>query len=94
MIIIPFKRVGAPASLRGIRGAYLNTLLMYGVGALFLMLVLLMLPLPIFIRIPFIVIIIVGFIFKFNSLKKDSKGDLNISLKKNCRKNIILKHRK
>lgn len=87
----PFKRVGSPASFRGIRGGYLTLMLMYVGGGLFFILILLIIPFPTFIRM-LLILSSVGFIFyKYNVLKNASKGDLNISNKENCRKSLVIK---
>lgn len=91
MKIEPYKRVGSPASLRGIRGEYLNSLLMWTAGSLLVIIIIISLPFPILIRLVLTGLIVLYFLYKFNELKKLSKGDLKLSLKKNCRKNLIFK---
>ena len=85
------KRVGSPASFRGVRGVYLTNMIMYVGGGLFFVLLLLILPLPMTIRLVLIVVAIVFLVSKYNALKALSKGDLNKSLKENCRRSIIIK---
>lgn len=87
----PLKRVGSPASFRGIRGGYLTIMLMYVGGGLFFVLILLIIPFPVLIRMLFILLSIVFIIYKYNILKNASKGDLNLSNKKNCRKSFLIK---
>ena len=91
MLFEPRKRVSSPASFRGVRGTYLTNMIMYIGGGLFLILLLLILPLPMLARIVLIVFAIGFLLYKYNTLKELSKGDLNKSLKDNCRKTFVIK---
>jgi hypothetical protein len=90
----PQKRVGSPASFRGVRGTYLTTMLMYVGGGLFLILILLIFPFSMLMRFILIVLVISLLLYKYNTLKKLSKGDLNKSLKSYCRKTFVIKPKK
>lgn len=87
----PRKRVGSPAAFKGVRGAFLTTLMMYIGGSLFVILLFLIFPLPMLYRLILTVVVIVFLLYKFSELKESSKGDLNKSLKQNCRKTFIIK---
>lgn len=87
----PRKRVGSPASFKGVRGTYLTTMIMFIAGGLFLILFFLILPFSMIMRLILTVAVIVFLLFKFSELKSSSKGDLNKSLKFNCRKTFIIK---
>jgi len=91
MEIHPRRRVGAPASFKGVRGDYLMTLIFWIVG----LLMLLFLVFTIFKNFVFIILCILmifGFlIYKFLELKKLSKGDMYLQTKKMSRKKIIIK---
>lgn len=94
MIFKPQKRVGSPAAFRGVRGTYLNTLIVYIVGTLFIILIFLMCPLTLLYRIVLTILIICFLLYKFTELKTASKGDLNKSIKKACRKTFVIKPKK
>lgn len=87
----PLKKVGSPASFRGVRGMFLTIMIMHVVGGLFFILVLFIIPFSTVIRMPLVLFSIGFIIYKYNILKKASKGDLNLSLKQNCRKSFIIK---
>lgn len=90
----PRKRVGSPAAFKGVRGTYLNTLIVYIVGSLFVILIFLMCPLSLLYRMV-LTITTIGFVFyKFTELRTASKGDLNKSIKQNCRKTFVIKPKK
>ena len=87
----PLKRVGSPASFRGIRGGYLTLMLMYVGGGLFFVLILIIIPFSTLIRMLLILSSLGFIIYKYNVLKNASKGDLNISNKENCRRSLVIK---
>lgn len=87
----PRKKVGSPAAFRGIRGIYLTNMLLYVGGGLFFILIVLIIPFSMQIRLLSTLVAILFLAFKYNNLKKLSKGDLNKTLKDNCRKTFIIK---
>jgi len=91
MDFVPRKRVGSPASVRGVRGPYLNIMIMYIVGGLFFILILLIFPFPMLLGLLLTVVAIGFLIYKYTKLKTLSKGDLSKSLKNNCRKTFVAK---
>jgi len=91
MDISPNKRVGSPASLKGVRGEYLTTLIMYAAGSLFLVLIIMMIPIFLLLQIGLIALVLSVFIYKYIDLKKNSKGDIYSVTKKNSRKKILIK---
>lgn len=90
----PRKRVGSPASFRGVRGSYLTTMIMFGGGGLFLILIFLIFPFPMLVRLILTIAVLCFLLYKYNDLKKLSKGDLNKSLKSSCRKTFVIKPKK
>ena len=50
MVSVPFKRVGAPASFKGVRGAYLNKFILKAGIAFFLVILVMPFSLPWMIR--------------------------------------------
>lgn len=91
MKFVPKKRVGSPASFRGVRGVYLTNMLMYTGGGLFFILIILIIPFSMITRLVGTIFLIAFLLYKYNDLKTLSKGDLNKSLKQNCRKSFIIK---
>ena len=92
MIHHPYKKVGAPASFKGVRGDYLNSLFIYAGSALFLSLLIFIIPLPTVLRFILLALVFVLFRFwKYPELKKLSKGkDLFKETKRYARKNVIV----
>lgn len=90
----PKKRVGSPASFRGVRGTYLTTMLMFIGGGLFMILIFLIFPFPMLMRLVLTIAVLCFLLYKYTELKKLSKGDLNKSLKSNCRKTFVIKPKK
>lgn len=89
----PKKRVGSPASVRGIRGAYLIYMIGYLAGGLLSVLILTSISTP-FIFKGIGMVIIIGFIIhKYFDYLKLSKGDMQMPIKSNCRISVILKNR-
>lgn len=91
MVFEPLKKVGESASFKGLKGAYLTTFLFYVMGVLFLLLFASLIPISIIFKFLLFGISLGILAFKFKSLKELSKGDLNKSLKDNCKKNIFIK---
>ena len=86
----PKKRVGSPASVKGVRGDYLTALLMWiGVG-LFCLLIFFVLPLPIIAQVSLVMITIALLFYKYMTLKTLSKGDIYRETKKSSRKKILV----
>lgn len=64
---------------------------MYGGGSLFFILILLIIPFPVLVRLMLTTLMLCFLLYKYNDLKKLSKGDLNKSLKSSCRKTFVIK---
>lgn len=90
----PRKRVGSPASFRGVRGEYLTFMIMNVAGGLFAVLIFLIFPFPMSYRLALTLLVIGYLLYKYSELKKLSKGDLNKSLKSNCRKSFVIKSKR
>ena len=88
MELEPNKRVGVPASFKGVRGPFLMSLIFWTVAILFSIFILTTITKDKTITFSVILIGIGASIFKYLELKKASKGDLNIHLKKRCRRNL------
>lgn len=87
----PKKRVGSPASVRGIRGTYLLYMIGSLAGGLFGVLIVSSLSLRFMFKIIGIVIIIVFIVYKYLDYMKLSKGDMQKPIKDSCRIPIIIK---
>lgn len=87
----PKKRVGSPASVRGIRGTYL--LYMIGtIGAgLFGVLIISSLSLPFMFKGIGMAVIIGFIVYKYLDYMKLSKGDMQKPIKVSCRISLIIK---
>lgn len=88
MNIEPLKKVGSPASFKGVRGDYLTKLIMNLCLLLFLALLIIMIPIPSIIQLVVIVFFILLFLYKYNELKKLSKGDIYQETKIYSRKRV------
>lgn len=87
----PLKKVGSPASVKGVRGNYLTTLIMWVGGGLFVLLVLFILSLPFILRTILILFTIAIIVKKYFDLKKLSKGDIYLQTKQLARKKVYIK---
>lgn len=91
MTSIPFKRVGAPASFKGVRGAYLNKFLLKAGIAFFLVICVMPFTLPWTLKVGWVVVCFGYIYFVYIKLLGKSKGDINGMLKKECRKVVNIK---
>jgi hypothetical protein len=87
----PKKKVGSPASVRGIRGTYLLYMIGYILGGLFGFLIVGSLPVPFLFKGVGMVIIIGFIIYKYLDYMKLSKGDMQMPVKLSCRISLIIK---
>jgi len=92
MILKPYKRVGEPASFKGIKGPYLFLSLYYTGGLMCVLFLIFIIPMPQIILLSSLIISIGYWLIKISSFKKKSKdGDINIITKNSCRKNLTIK---
>ena len=90
MKFYPKKKVGSPAAVKGVRGDYLSSLIMYiGLGLIFI-LVVFVLPFAPLIQLLLVIVTAVLLIIKYNNLKKLSKGDIYNETKRNSRKKVLI----
>lgn len=87
----PKKRVGSPASVRGIRGAYLLYMIGFIGGGLFGFLIVSSLSVPFLFKAVGMAIITGFIIYKYLDYMKLSKGDMQKPIKDSCRISIIIK---
>lgn len=87
----PKKRVGSPASVRGIRGTYLLYMIGCILGGLFGFLIVSALSIPFMFKAIGMAIITGFIIYKYLDYMKLSKGDMQKPIKDSCRISIIIK---
>lgn len=88
----PLKKVGQPVTFKGLRGPYLVSAIIHlGITLLATLIVSFVSVVPPVIRLGITGILAGYFVFKLKGYRELSKGDLNITLKKNCRKRIMIK---
>jgi len=87
----PLKKVGAPVSFRGLRGAYLvDTLIALAITLGFAIMIT-MIPLGGDIQLGLSIVVVLIFFEKVKRNRKRSKGDLHLQLKQKCRKGVCVK---
>lgn len=86
----PKKKVGSPAAVKGVRGDYLSSLIMYIGAALVFILVVFVIPFPPLFQLLLVIITIILLIVKYNNLKKLSKGDIYNETKLHSRKKVLI----
>lgn len=91
MKLNPKKRVGSPASVRGIRGTYLLYMIGYLAGSLFAILIVTALSIPFLFKGCGLVAIVIFIIFKYYNYLNLSKGDMHKPVKDSCRIPIVIK---
>ena len=91
MKLRPLKRVGEGATFKGLRGVYLTSFMFYAMGALLVLLIAINLPFGAITKFLLLIISTSLLLYKYKELKDSSKGDIHQDLKKNCRKNILIK---
>lgn len=87
----PLKRVGEPASFKGLKGAYLVTALIRLGLLVILFFAVMILNVDIIIKLVITIAAIFFYYMNMKSLREASKEDLFLPLKKNCRKNVQIK---
>ena len=88
---VPFKRVGAPASFKGVRGSYLNKFLLKAGIAFFLVIAVMPFSFPWMIKVGWVIACFGYIYFVYIKLLAKSKGDINGMSKKECRKVVNIK---
>ena len=87
----PFKKVGAPATFKGVKGPYLIKLLVAILIFFVILGVATVMSPSIFITLFIFLAVIIFLLVFFNSLKKKSKGDLNSESKEKCKIVVSIK---
>lgn len=87
----PKKRVGSPASVRGIRGVYLLYMISFIASSLLFFLIISSLAIPFLFKVVLIGLNVVFLIYKYFQYTKFSKGDMQLPIKSSCRISIIIK---
>jgi len=91
MKFIPKKRVGSPASVRGIRGAYLIYMISYLAAALLSLLIVSSMSISFVFKAIGVILVFVFVIYKYYAFLKLSKGDMQMPIKDSCRISLIIK---
>jgi len=87
----PLKKVGEPVSFKGLRGPYLvDTLIALAITLMFAIVVT-MVPMGGYVQLSLCAVAALIFFERVKSNRKKSKGDLNLLLKRKCRKGITIK---
>lgn len=87
----PYKRVGAPATFKGVKGPYLSKLIIAVLCCFAVFIFISVAAFPLMVSLTITVVALFGLLVIYNFLKSKSKGDLNEDLKKKCRIDIAVK---
>ncbi len=91
MKLNPKRRVGSPASVRGIRGTYLLYMIGYLAVSLFAVLIITALSIPFTFKGIALFFVVVFVVYKYYNYLNLSKGDMQKPIKDSCRIQIVIK---
>lgn len=91
MKLNPKKRVGSPASVRGVRGTYLLYMIGYLAISLFAVLIITAFSIPFTFKGILLCFVVVFVVYKYYDYVKLSKGDMQKPVKDSCRISIVIK---
>jgi len=87
----PLKKVGEPVVFKGLKGPFLTTALIRAGIVVLIFGVILMVSIDLMVKLIISGGVLGIYVLNVRSLREKSKGDLQIALKKNCRKRVIIK---
>jgi len=87
----PLRKVGDPVSFKGLRGPYLMTAIIRLAILIACLFIVGVISLDNITKSVIVIGLVVVYWFKLEPLKKLSRGDLYLTLKKNCRKPIKIR---